>query len=185
MSPEKERPAGSLKSGEPVFLAVGKIRRPHGVRGDVVVELYTDFPERLQPKKILFVGEKHERLVIRSRRPHNEGLLLAFETYDTPEAVGRFRNQMLYVSAADSPALPEGEYYFHELLGLNVFDEDGRLLGELTEILETGANDVYVVTASSGTEILLPAIPDVILSVDLDAHTMTVHLLPGLLEGEE
>jgi len=182
MPPEKERPAGSLKSGEPAFVAVGKVRRPHGVRGDVLVELYTDFPERLTPKKPLFVGEKHERLVIRNRRLHNDGLLLGFETYDTPEAVGRFRNQTLFVPASDSPQLPDGEYYFRDLLGLAVFDESGSLLGELTDVLETGANDVYIVVAPSGTEILLPAIPDVILAVDLGVRRMTVHLLPGLLD---
>jgi 16S rRNA processing protein RimM len=181
MPPEKERPAGSLKSGEPAFVAVGKVRRPHGVRGDVLVELYTDFPERLKPKKVLFAGENRERLIIRSRRLHNQGLLLGFETYDTPEAVGRFRNQTLFVPVSDSPELPDGEYYFHDLLGLTVFDEAGGLLGELTEVMETGANDVYVVTAPSGTEILLPAIPDVILAVDLEARRMSVHLLPGLL----
>jgi len=182
MSQKQERPAGSLKSGEPAFIAVGKIRRPHGVRGDVLVELHTDFPERLKPKKVLFVGENRERLVIRSRRLHNDGLLLGFETYDTPEAVGRFRNQTLFVLASDSPQLPEWLYYFHDLLGLTVLDEAGSLLGELTEIIKTGANDVYVVTASSGTEILLPAIPEVVLAVDLGERRMTVRLLPGLIE---
>ncbi len=182
MSSQLERPAGSPQSGEPAFVAVGKIRRPHGVRGEVVVEIYTDFPERLKPKKELFVGEKHERLIIRSVRPHNEGLLMGFETYETPEGVGRFRNQILYVPVKSLPPLPDGQYYFHQLLGLTVFDESGQLLGELTEVLETGANDVYVVTSSAGAELLLPAIPDVILNVDLEGHRMIVHLLPGLLE---
>ncbi len=182
MSGKKERPAGSLKTGEPAFLAAGKVRRPHGVHGDVFVELYTDFPERLQPKKDVYLGEKHERITIRSQRPHKDGLLLGFDGFDTPEAIGRFRNQTLYVTSADSPELPEGEYYFHELLDLNVFDENETLLGTLTEIIETGANDVYVVTTPSGTEILLPSIPEVVKAVDLEARKMTVHLLPGLVE---
>jgi 16S rRNA processing protein RimM len=160
------------------------VRRPHGVRGEMVLELYTDFPERLRPKTKIFLGEKHLPMFIGNARPHNEGLLLSIEGIESPEDAGKFRNQIVYVSAKTLPALDEGEYYFHELIGLNVVDEDGNPLGELTDIVETGANDVYVVTDSAGTEILLPAIPDVILSVDLDEQTMRVHLLPGLLEPE-
>lgn len=182
MSGKKEPPAGSLKTGEPAFLAAGKIRRPHGVRGDILLELYTDFPERLQPGKTVYLGEKHQQVTIRSQRTHKDGLLLGFDGYDTPEAAGPLRNQTLYVTREDSPELPEGEYYFHELIDLDVLEENGTRLGNLTEIIETGANDVYVVTSSSGSEILLPAIPDVIKEVDIKARRMTVHLLPGLLE---
>jgi 16S rRNA processing protein RimM len=185
MSGKKELSAGSLKSGEPAFLAAGKVRRPHGVHGEVLVELYTDFPERLRAPKTVYLGEKHEPVTINSDRPHKEGLLLGFDGFDTPEAVGRFRNQTLYVASSDSPPLSEGEYYFHELLGMSVLDENGLLLGSLTEIIETGANDVFVVTTPPGTELLLPAIPDVVLAVDLEKRKMIVHLLPGLMDGEE
>ena len=78
--------------------------------------------------------------------------------------------------------LPEGEFYYHELLGLSVMDETGESLGKVTEIMQTGANDVYVVTNEAGHEILLPAIAEVILDVDLDSKIMKVHLLPGLVE---
>ncbi|MEW6093743.1 MAG: ribosome maturation factor RimM [Chloroflexota bacterium] len=182
MSGKKGRPAGSLKSGEPAFLAAGKVRRPHGVRGEVVVELYTDFPERLCPRTQVYLGEKHLPLTLRSARSHNEGLLLGFEGIDTPEAAGHYRNQVLYIAAKSLPDLAAGEHYFHQLIGLNVADEDGNLLGILTEIVETGANDVYVVTGADGKELLLPAIPSVVLDVDLPAKTMKVHLLPGLVE---
>jgi 16S rRNA processing protein RimM len=185
MSGKKAQPSGSPTAGEPAFLAAGKVRRPHGVRGEVVMELYTDFPERLRPKVKVYLGEKHLPLTLLSARIHNEGLLLGFDGVDTPEEAGRFRNQTLYVSAKTLPDLAEGEYYFHQLVGLSVVDEDGKPLGTLTEIVETGANDVYVVTGATGTEVLLPAIPDVILDVDLGAKTMRVHLLPGLVDGEE
>lgn len=177
------KPAGSPTAGEPAFLAVARLRRPHGVRGEALVDILTDFPERLQPETVVYAGEEHLPLTICGRRPHNEGLLLAFVGLETPEAVGRFRNQMLYVSSADRPPLPEGEYYHHQLMGLTVCEEDGRLLGRLTEILETGANDVYVVTAEDGCETLLPAIPGVVLDVDLAGKTMRVHLPPGLREA--
>jgi 16S rRNA processing protein RimM len=177
-----KRPAGSPAAGEPAFLAVGKVRRPHGVAGDVLVEVYTDFPERLQPKVVIYAGETHLPLTIRRQRIHNDGILLAFDGYTTPEQVGRFRNQILYNIVADAVELPEGEFYYHELLGLSVLDETGVSLGKMTEIIQTGANDVYVVTDEAGNEILLPAIANVILEVDLDSQTMKVHLLPGLLK---
>jgi 16S rRNA processing protein RimM len=148
----------------------------------VLVEVMTDFPERLQPDSAVYAGEKHTRLIIRSQRYHNDGLLLSFDGLDTPEEVGRFRNQILYVPFEDRPPLPEGEYYHHQMVGLSVLDETGTLLGTLTEVLETGANDVYVVAAARGGEILLPVIPGVILGVDLGARTMKVHLPDGLLD---
>lgn len=185
MSGNRKRPAGSLKTGEPAFLAAGKIRRPHGVRGEVLLEIHTDFPERLQAGKTVFLGESHEQATILQQRQHQHGLLLRLAGYDTPEAAGILRNQTLYVAFEDTPELPEGEYYFHELLDLEVFREDGKKLGVLSEIIETGANDVYVVTTPSGSEILLPAIQDVILSVSLEEQKMTVHLLPGLIEDDK
>jgi 16S rRNA processing protein RimM len=180
-----KRPAGSPAAGGPAFLAVGKIRRPHGVTGDVLVEVYTDFPERLRPEVVVYAGEAHIPLTIRRQRAHNDGVLLAFDGYSTPEQVGRFRNQTLYIILADAVELPEGEFYYHELLGLSVLDESGQSLGKITEIIQTGANDVYVVADEAGHEILLPAIAEVVLDVDLDSKIMEVHLLPGLLEDGE
>jgi len=184
MTGEKQSSTGSPKKGEPAFLAVGKIRRPHGVHGDVVLELLTDFPERLRPNAKIYLGEKHIPKVLASTRSHGEGLILGIKGINTPEDAGKYRNWLVYVSAKELPDLGKGEYYFHELLGMNVFDDTGNRLGELTSILETGANDVYVVTGDSGTEILLPAIEEVILSVDVKKHLMHVHLLPGLLDPE-
>jgi 16S rRNA processing protein RimM len=182
MAGHAEKPAGSPADGEPAFLAVGKVRRPHGVAGDVLVEIYTDFPERLQPMAMVYAGENHLALTICRQRFHNDGLLLAFDGFTTPEEVSRFRNQILYIATADASELPEGEYYFHELLGLTVTDDTGEPLGEVTEILQTGANDVYVVKDGTGHEILLPAISEVILNVDMVSRSMKVHILPGLVD---
>jgi 16S rRNA processing protein RimM len=184
MSGPKEKPAGSPTAGEPAFLVVGKVRRPHGVHGEVVAEIFTDFPERLRPKSAIYLGEKHVKLIIASQRPHNEGLLLGFKGITTPEKAGRYRNQILSIAESEASELPKGEFYFHDLLDMEVVDEAGNLLGTLTEILETGANDVYVVTDSAGRELLLPAISEVVLDVDLDTKTMKVRLLPGLV-GEK
>ena len=163
-------------------MAVGKVRRPHGVAGDVLVEVYTDFPEHLQPGSVVYAGEDAIPLTISRHRIHNDGVLLGFEGFSTPEQVGRFRNQTLSIETAEASELPDGEYFFHELLGMQVVDENGETLGEVTEIIETGANDVYVVTNSAGDELLLPAIAEVVLNVDLALKTMKVHLLPGLVD---
>jgi len=130
MSGHAEKPAGSPAAGEPAFLAVGKVRRPHGVVGDVLVEIYTDFPERLQPRTMVYAGENHLPLTICRQRIHNDGVLLAFDGFNTPEQVGRFRNQILYIVRTDASELPDGEYYFHELLGLTVWMRLVKNLGK-------------------------------------------------------
>lgn len=171
--------------GEPVYLAVGLMRRPHGVHGEIMVEVLTDYPERLKPGDTLYRGDERTPVTIATRRQHNKGILLSFEGINDRDEIGTYRNTYLYVDLNDWPPLPEGEYYDFELLGLEVIvKETGEVLGELTDILETGANDVYVVTAESGQEILLPAIPEVILDIDLDTAKMSVYLLPGLLEDK-
>lgn len=174
------QPTGS-PGGEPLFLAVGKFSRPHGVHGDVLLQLYTDFPERLKPGTTVFAGSEHLPLRIRHRREHSGRLILSFDEYSNPEEVGVLRNQYLFVRADTLPSLPEGEYYHHELIGMQVVTEEGKPLGVLNQIIETGANDVYVVQPENGREVLLPAIDEVILDIDLAQNEMRVHLLPGLL----
>lgn len=176
-----EQPAGSPGKGEPVFLVIAKLRRPHGVRGEVIMDVLTDFPERLKKGLVVFIGQDHRAETIRSLRQHGTALLVAFKGYDTPETVGVLRNELVYVRADDRPPLAEGEYYHHELIGLRVVDESGILLGTLIQILDTRANDVYVVRPQAGPEILLPAIESVILDIDLEKGEIRVHLLPGLI----
>lgn len=166
-------------NGEPIYLSVGFLRRPHGLRGEIIMDLHTDFPERMKSGRSLFVGEKHKPMTLTNVRPHQKGLLVKFQGIDTPEDAGLYRNQWVYVFAKDVP-LPEGQHYKHELLGLKVVDENDSPLGELVEILETGANDVFVVRDDSGKEILLPNIPSVILDLDVGRGFLRVHLLEGL-----
>lgn len=172
--------AGSPSTGEPVFLVIGKLHRPHGVKGEIVMEIITDFPERLRPGVVVYLGEQRQPLTITRKRPHQQALLLSFQGYDTPESVGELRNELLYVRTEDRPPLAEGEYYHHQMLGLRVISDEGEFLGILTQILDNPANDIYVVQPESGDEILLPAIEDVILNVDLSKRELHVHLLPGL-----
>jgi 16S rRNA processing protein RimM len=165
---------GSPQPGEPVFLAVGFLRRPHGVEGEILMEVLTDFPDRLRAGKLVYVGEDHQPMRIEHKRSQDRALLLTFPGIDTPEAAGNLRNKRVYIKADNLPELPEGEYYHHQLLGMKLIDENGLEIGVLTEIIETGANDVYVATSVEGKEILFPAIESVILGVDLARNEMRV-----------
>lgn len=176
---ETKKTSGS-PTGEPLYLSVGFLRRPHGVRGEIIMDLHTDFPERLRKGRKLFVGEDHKPMSLEAIRPHAQGVLIKFKTVDTPEDAGQLRNQWVYAAMKDLPPLPPGQHYQHELLGMNVVDENGNPLGVLSEIMETGANDVYVVKDDSGKELLLPNIPSVVLDLDFDRRIMKVHLLEGL-----
>lgn len=138
------------------------------------MEILTDFPERLIEGKMVYCGSEHTAHTIRSLRTHNEGALIGFEGLETPESVRSLTNQTVFVRSDELPALPEGEYYHHQLLGLTVVDQDGKSLGVLVEILQTGANDVYVVKHADGSELLLPAIDEVILSIDLSRSVIQV-----------
>ena len=165
---------GSPRPGEPVFLVVGKLRRPHGVNGEIIMDVETDFPERLRRGKTVYVGEEHMPLKIKTIRPQNRAMLLSFAEYNDCDQVGVLRNYLVYVKAADLPRLPDGEYYNHQIINMRVVDEQGQVLGVLTDILETGANDVYVVTSPDGVELLFPAIEDVLLGVDLEKQEIKV-----------
>ncbi len=179
--PDHGRMDGSPPEGGPLFLVVGRFLKPHGVHGDITFQVISDFPERLQTDKLIFVGDEHRPLRITRRRQHAAGLILGFTEFTTPETVAELRGELAYVKAEELPTLPEGEYYHHQLLGLQVEDEEGAVLGKLTKIIENPANDIYVVQPERGPEILLPAIEPVILEIDLVQGVMRVHLLPGLI----
>ena len=177
--------SGSPSSGEPEYLVVGALRRAHGVHGEMVMEIDTDFPERLKLGTRLFVGPSHRPMMIEGVRPHSEGLLIKFVGVESPEDAARYRNQLVYVTAADRPPLPEGQYYEHQVIGFSVVEnETGELIGALRSIMRTGANDIYVVERPDGNEVLLPVIASVVLKLDAEARTIRVHLLPGLLDDQ-
>jgi 16S rRNA processing protein RimM len=171
---KQENGTGSpSQKGELEFLVVGKLRRPHGFKGEILMDVITDFPDRLKAGKLVYVGEKHEPLHIDHIRWNDKTMLVVFQELDA-EKSGKYRNQFVFVKAENLPTLPEGVYYYHQLLGINVNDENNILLGILDEIIETGANNVYVVKQPDGGELLLPAIESVILEVDLGKKMMRV-----------
>lgn len=164
----------------PAFLLVGKLHRPHGVRGEMIMSVLTDFPERLEAGLEVYLGVEHQLVKIKSLRHHNRGVLVSLEGYESREAVDNLRNFEIFVKAEDRPPLPEGEYYLHQLLGLKAVSEEGEALGVVADWIETGANGVFIVRDEAGTEILLPDIDEVILKIDLEKGEMLVHLMEGL-----
>jgi len=174
--------AGSQETREPVFLVVGKLRRPHGIHGEMVMEVVTDFPERLVPGMSVYIGDAHRLYRVRKKRSHAEGMLISFDTIFDPESAGELRNEHIFVRADDRPALPEGEYYHHQLIGLSVFREDGRFLGKVIGFLPAGAAcSVCEVRFETGGEMLFPWTDEIVQEVNLSKGQIHIHLIPGLL----
>ena len=147
------------------------------------MSVWTDFPERLIPGYEVFVGQKHFPLKIRSVRKFMNDLLISFDELETRESVGEYRNHVVFVRAEALPPLEEGEYYLSQLLGLRVVHEEkDEILGVLVEIIETGANRVFVVRPEQGKDILLPDIESVVRQINFEKGEMYVNLLPGLIE---
>jgi 16S rRNA processing protein RimM len=164
----------------PQHLVVGRVVRPHGVRGALVVEPVSQVIESLQPNSIVLLGEHGREYKIENIRPHRNRFLMSVAGISDRNQAEAYRDIEVSISYEDSEPLDEDEYYYWQIIGLHVETEQGQGLGEVVNIIETGANDVYIVQSESGEELLLPAIADVILEVDLEMERMVVRLLPGL-----
>ena len=151
----------------------------HGLRGELRCQVLTEFPERFDTTRAVFLGDPPVRYRVRRARAAGAAVLLTLDGITTPEQAAEHRGQEVLVRLEDAVPLPEGRFYWHQVLGLEVRDEDGRVLGKVADIVETGANDVYVLR-TNGPDLLLPAIKDVILAIEPERGTMTVRLLPGL-----
>lgn len=168
------RPQPQPRSG---FVAVGWVRTPHGIRGELTVEPLTDFPQRFQPGATVWASGVP--YAVRRARTHRKALLVELEGIDTRDQAETMRGLLLEVPEKELPRLAEGQYYRFQILGMDVVDREDRPLGRIEEVLETGANDVYVVRGPDG-ELLLPAIDAVVKEVDVAARRMVVELLEGL-----
>jgi 16S rRNA processing protein RimM len=174
----------SWKSSEPPqYLAVARIVAPFGVKGEVRARVLTDFPKRFSRLKTVYLAPE-EVLVpvaysLNSSRLHGSEVLLTLGGVDTPEQADKLRDLLVQVPTAEAVPLKAGHYYHYQILGLAVFTEAGEGLGQVTQILPTGGNDVYVVRGEAG-EFLLPAIAQVVRQVDLAAGRMVVQLMDGM-----
>jgi 16S rRNA processing protein RimM len=166
MPTKKRIPTGSPVTDEPVFLAIGRLRSAHGVSGEITLEPWTDFPERIKRGSHLFLGDEHQDVVVTAIRGKDRLLILSLEGYDVREAVNELRNSVVYTKTTGLPVLPEGQYYHHQLIGLQAVDEKGQKLGKVKELIETGAKDVLVIE-DQGRESLIPMAREFVLDVDL------------------
>ncbi len=166
------------------LLQVGIIANTHGVRGEVKVFPTTDDAARFDKLKevILDTGEQKTTLHIMERKYHKNMVILRFREFVNINEVEKFKGNGLFVTRENAVPLQKDEYFIADMIGLNVIEEDGEVLGELSDVLTTGANDVYIIKKENTPDLLIPAIKECILDVDMETGIMTVHLLPGLRE---
>lgn len=166
------------------MLRVGVISSTHGVRGEVKVFPTTDDPARFEELEtvLLDTGKEKLELEIVGVKFFKNMVILKFKGYDSINDVERYRGKDLWITREQAVPLGEDENFVADLIGLAVVTDGGETLGTMKDVMFTGANDVYVVERENGKELLLPAIKDCILDVDLENGVMTVHVLDGLLD---
>ena len=165
------------------LLQVGAITQTHGIRGEVKVFPTTDDPKRFRKLKdvILDTGKEKITLDIEGVKFFKQFVILKFKGFDNINDIECYKGKNLYVTRENAVKLAKNEYCITDLIGLAVFDEEENLLGELTDVLQTGANDVYTVKLIEGGEVLLPAIKQCILAIDMENRKMKVHVMEGLM----
>ena len=166
------------------LLQVGIITSTHGVRGEVKVYPTTDDPRRFRRLKevVLDTGKEKLNLEIEGVKFFKQFVILKFKGLDNINDIEKYRQKILYVTRKNAVRLQKDEYFIADLIGLTVQDENGKELGKVKDVIETGANDVYEVEMADGRSLLLPAIKQCILNVDVENGTMQVHVLEGLLD---
>lgn len=165
------------------YLRVGVIASMHGVRGEVKVFPTTDDVTRFSQLKVVILdtGKQKIKLEIEGIKYFKQFAILKFKGFDHREEIELYKGNDLLVERKDAVPLEEGEYFICDIIGASVVTDEGTLLGSLTDVLQTGANDVYVVHTMDGNEVLLPCIPDCVLDVDTEQKMVKVHLMPGLI----
>ena len=168
------------------LLQVGVISSTHGVRGEVKVFPTTDDANRFKKLKkvILDTGMEKKALEIQGVKFFKQFVILKFKGIDNINDIEKYKGKSLYVTRENAVKLKKDEYFIADLIDMQVVLEDGTLLGILTDVMKTGANDVYCVESEKYGEVLLPAIGECILDVDVEGRKMTVHLMPGLIDEE-
>ena len=166
------------------ILQVGAVTSTRGLAGEVKVFPTTDDPKRFKKLKqvLLDTGKDMLPLEVEHVKFFKNMVILKFKGYDRIEDIMGFKGKNLYVTRENAVRLKKDEYFIADLIGMKVYTEDEAYLGELTEVITTGANDVYTVHMENGKDVLIPAIGQCILNVDVEHETMQVHLLEGLLE---
>lgn len=167
-------------------LKVGKIVNTHSLKGEVKVISSTDFEEERFKKgsKLLITrgNQLIREVVVQSYRNHKNFLLVKFEGIDSVEEAEKLKNLQIKIDSDEVEELEENEFYFHEIIGCQVFDENDRNLGEIIDILTPGANDVWVIKGEEGKEILIPYIEDVVKQIDITNKKVNIEVMEGLID---
>ncbi|EKF37445.1 ribosome maturation factor RimM [Bacillus xiamenensis] len=169
------------------WLNVGKIVNTHGVRGEVRVVSKTDFPEeRYKKGSVLYIfkqGQKEPlKVTVASHRQHKQFDLLTFEEVGSLNEAEQLKESILKVEKEHLGSLDEGEFYFHEIIGCEVYDEEDKLIGQIKEILTPGANDVWVVGRKGKKDALIPYIPSVVKKIDISSKKVHIEVMEGLID---
>ena len=161
-------------------VAVGEINSPWGIKGHVKVTPLTSNPERLQPKQKVFVGDLS--LTITDAKIVGKIPVIQFSSFTTRNSVESLKGSLIEILEKDLPELPENIFYIHDIVGLTVFTDDGEVVGEVIEVLQTGANDVYVIRASNGKDVLIPALESVIVAIKIEDESLIIRSNTGLFD---
>jgi len=164
------------------FLEVGKIINTHGLRGDVKIVTWTDYPEDFEEIERVYIRRKtgDEVLNITNVKYQKNNIIVKFKEIADINEAEKYKNLVVYADREDLPELEEGAHYIADLIGLMVVDEDGEIIGELVDVFNTGANDIYDVKRSGKKNLLLPVIDEVVKDIDLENKKITVHVMEGL-----
>ena len=165
------------------YLEVGQIVNTFGIKGQVIVKPFTDDIKRFDKLKEVYVDKKNELRLFQIEKVNysKNMVILKFKGIETPEEAEKLRNSYLKIDRKDAEKLPEGTYYIADLIGLDVYTDENKLLGKVDYIYNAGSSDIYIVKDEQGKEILLPAIKDVLKQVDLENEKIIVHIIEGLI----
>ena len=181
--------AGKKTPTEPRFLVVGKITRPHGVRGELKMEIRTRYPDWLAELDVLYLGRDANstatEYTLEGMRFHRGELLVSLGKISDRDQAERLREQLVMIRLDQAKPLEEGEFYTYEILGMAVYTDTGVHLGEVIDIMETGANDVFMVDGTDRGLVLIPDVDEVILDIDPESRRVTIKPLAGLIDNYE
>lgn len=164
------------------YFEVGQIVNTFGIKGQLKVKPFTDELERFEELKTVYICKKNEmkKVEIEEVKYHKDMVLLKIKGINDLNEAEQYKGLFLKIDRKDAKELPEGTYFIADLLGLEVYTDEGELLGKVDDIFPTGANDVYVVKDEMGKQILLPSIPEVLKEIDLEKEKIIVHIIEGL-----
>ena len=165
------------------YLELGQIVNTFGIKGQVKVLPFKDDIKKFEKLKEIYIEKKHELKLFQIEKVNysKNMVILKLKGIETPEEAEKLRSSYLKINRKDAKKLPEGTYYIADLIGLDVYTDENKLLGKVDYIYNTGSNDIYVVKDEQGKEILLPAIKEVLKQVDLENKKIIVHIIKGLI----